>query len=175
MIYCIDSNIIIWGIKRQATKGQEEMIDRAVQFFSKADEFEDIILIPTIVLAEVLAPEPPQVRAHYLEILSKNFVLPTFNQMAALKYSEILYNRFEDVRNIANETNSVKQRVKADHMIIATAIVNNANAIYTTDKGLKAFADGYIDVRDLPPISTNNFKPSQQGDLFKNEYDGESS
>lgn len=71
MIYCIDSNIIIWGIKKQATDGQEEMIKRAEQFFLHADEYDDIILIPSIVLAEILAPDPPQLKAKYIEILSK--------------------------------------------------------------------------------------------------------
>jgi len=37
-------------------------------------------------------------------------------------------------------------------MVIATAIVNEANCIYSTDRGMKAFADGYIDVRELPPL-----------------------
>lgn len=174
MIYCIDSNIIIWGIKKQATPGQEEMIARAEQFFFHADEYEDIILVPTMVLAEILAPEPPQIRAKYLEILSKNFVLVSFNEMASLKYAELLYNRFEDVRNIATSTNVTRQRMKVDHMIIATALVNNAAAIYSTDQGLKSFAQGYIDVRDLPPIKTTlPFQASKQTDLFEKKSDTE--
>jgi hypothetical protein len=31
-------------------------------------------------------------------------------------------------------------------MVIATAIVNNANSIYSTDGGLRTFAKGYIDI-----------------------------
>lgn len=175
MIYCIDSNIIIWGIKKQAGEGQEEMIARAEQFFFHADEYEDIILIPTMVLAEILAPEPPQIKAKYLEILSKNFVLVPFNEMASLKYAELLYNRFDDVRNMATAADVTKQRMKVDHMIIATAIVNNANAIYSTDQGLKSFAQGYIDVRDLPPIkNTLPFQTTQQGKLFIDEKQGKS-
>lgn len=168
MIYCIDANIIVWGIKKQATEGQEEMIARAEQFFSRADEYEDTILIPTIVLAEILASEPPQIRAKYIEILSKNFILLPFNEMAALKYAELLFNRFDDIKNIATSVNASRQRMKADHMIVATAIVNNANAIYSTDNGLKAFAEGFIDVRDLPPLKKiNPIQISEQGDLFK--------
>lgn len=167
MVYCIDSNIIIWGIKKQATPGQEEMIERAEHFFSSVDEYEDFLLIPSMVLAEVLAPEPPQIRAAYLDILTKGFIIAPFNEMASLKYAELLYNRFEEIRNLASATDTSRQKMKVDHMIVATAIVNNANCIYSTDPGLKAFAKGYIDVRDLPQKKQNISAPtSQQGDLF---------
>ena len=152
MIFCVDSNIIVWGIKKQATAGQEEMIPRAELIFSRADEYEDFILIPSMVVAEILAPEPPGVRARYLEVLKRSFIIAPFDERAALKYAEMLHNRFAEVRNLAASTGTSRQRMKVDHMIIATAIVNNANCIYTTDNGLKAFASGHIDIRDLPTI-----------------------
>lgn len=34
MTICIDSQVIVWGIKRQPTKGQEEMVDKAEYFLS---------------------------------------------------------------------------------------------------------------------------------------------
>lgn len=152
MIYCLDSNIIIWGIKKQATAGQEEMIPRAEQIFARADEYEDYLVIPAMVLAEVLASETPHIRGRYLEIISKSFIIAPFDIRAALKYAEILHDRFEEVKNIAIATNTPRQKMKVDHMIIAIAIVNNANCIYSTDSGLKAFASGLIDIRDVPPI-----------------------
>jgi hypothetical protein len=88
------------------------------------------------------------------------------HEIAALKYAEILYNRFEEVRNIAAATNTPRQKMKVDHMIIAIALVNNASCIYSTDGGLKAFANGLIDVRDLPPIKQSTPKPREfQGSL----------
>lgn len=152
MIYCVDSNIIIWGIKKQATPGQEEMIIRAENLFSRVDEYEDIIIIPAVVLAEILTPEPPAIRSKIIEILSKSFIIAPFNERAALKYAEIVNGRFDDVKNIADEANIPRQKMKVDHMVIATALVNGANCIYSTDKGLKAFSNGYIDVKELPPI-----------------------
>lgn len=167
MIYCLDSNTIIWGIKKQSTAGQEEMITRSEQLFSNADEYGDFLLVPTIVLAEILAPEPVIIRAKYLEILNKSFIISPFDSRAALKYAEILYNRFSEVKEAADNTNTSRQKMKADHMIIATALVNGANCIYSTDLGLKAFANGLIDVRDLPPIKSHiTGKYSTQADLF---------
>ena len=168
MVYCIDSNIIVWGIKKQATRGQEEMIARAEKFFARADEYGDYIVVPTIVLAEILAPEPPTIRAKYLEIINSAFIVAPFDSRAALKYAEMLHGRVDEIKTIATNTDTTRQRMKADHMIIATAIVNNANCIYSTDKGLKAFSNGYIDVNELPiakePIVINK---GQQTDMFK--------
>jgi predicted nucleic acid-binding protein len=152
MIYCIDSNIIIWGIKKQASKGQEEMIARAEQIFAKADELEDYILIPTVALSEILAPELPHIRAKYLEIFKKSFIVAPFDERAALKYAEIMHERFEEVKDLAASTNTPRQKTKVDHMIIATALVHGATAIYSTDEGLRKFAKGLIDVRDVPPL-----------------------
>jgi predicted nucleic acid-binding protein len=167
MVYCIDSNIIVWGIKRQATSGQEEMIVRAEALFKRFDEYKDSIIIPTVVLAEILAPEPPVVRAKYLEILGKSFNIAQFDSRAAMKYAEIMHARFEEIKTIANTTGIHRQKMKMDHIVIATAIVNEANCIYSTDGGLKAFANGYIDVNDLPPIrATTPTTPLIQTDLF---------
>lgn len=151
MIYCIDSNIVIWGIKRQATPGQQEMISRAEQIFARADEYKDFILIPTLVLAEILAPEPPTIRANILEVLNKSFILAPFDVRAAQKYADIFFGRIDIVKQKAADTGTARQKMKVDHMIIATALVNEANCIYSTDSGLKAFAEGLIDVKDAPP------------------------
>jgi predicted nucleic acid-binding protein len=173
MIYCIDSNIIIWGIKKQSSEGQEEMIGRAESFFRKVDEFNDFVIVPSIVIAEILAPEPIEIRAKYLEVINKSFIVAPFDTRAALKYAEIMNGRFETVKKIADEENIPRQKMKADHMIIAIAIVNNANCIYSTDNGLKSFAKGYINIQDLPPVKEvkNNNMLLRQQELFDKSDD----
>ena len=54
MIVCIDSNIVIWGIKQQES---ESMIERALGFFEWCDKEKHAVMIPSIVIAEILAPE----------------------------------------------------------------------------------------------------------------------
>jgi predicted nucleic acid-binding protein len=170
MIYCVDSNIIIWGIKKQSSKGQEEMIERAEIFFRKVDEYKDFIIIPSIVLAEILAPEPAAYRAKYLEIINNSFIIANFDTRAALKYAEIMNGRFEEVKQIASEADIPRQKMKADHMVISIAIVNGANCIYSTDNGLKTFAKGYIDVQELPHIKEiQETKTVVQRSIFEDE------
>lgn len=42
--------------------------------------------------------------------------------------------------------------MKADLMIIATALAKGASCIYSEDSGLKKFAQDYIDGKPLPNI-----------------------
>ena len=57
-IVCIDTHIVIWGIKKQATKGQENMISRAESFLNWLDENKKKIIIPVPVISELLVPVP---------------------------------------------------------------------------------------------------------------------
>jgi hypothetical protein len=45
-----------------------------------------------------------------------------------------------------------KAKIKADIMILATALARNADILYTHDGPLAKVAEGRIDVRDLPPL-----------------------
>lgn len=160
MIICIDSNTFIWGIKKKADPGQEDMIPRAEYLFKWADENRHNILIPTVVLAEVLAPEPLEKYPVLLDIISKNFMVVDFDQRAASCYGQLFMNKIEASKKVAKKQKIDNQKMKIDHLIISCALVHNAACIYSTDKGLKAFGQKYIDVRDLPQL------PLVQTDLF---------
>jgi predicted nucleic acid-binding protein len=163
MTVCIDSQIIIWGIKEQSTPGQEEMIGKAQSFFKWIDEGKHDCIIPSIVVAEVLAPEPPEIRAAYLDILNQGFVIVNFDIRAAMKYADLLNGRFSEVKQKSQEMNIDKHTMKADHMIIATAMANGANCIFSYDRGMKAFSNGLIDVREFPvyTVQSTLFNSSQ--------------
>jgi predicted nucleic acid-binding protein len=160
MILCIDSNVIIWGIKKQATSGQESLVEQAEYFFQWVDENEHQIIIPTVALAEILAREPEDIRVKYMDVLSSSFHIVDFDSRAALKYAQILYNRFEAVKATAASVGVDRQKMKMDHVIIACAIVHGAKCIYSYDRGLEAFATGWIEVRKFPS------RPAPVIDLF---------
>jgi predicted nucleic acid-binding protein len=138
------------------------MLERAEYLFKWFDENDHTIIIPSIVLAEILASEPSTIQAQYLEVLNSNgsFIIAPFDARAALKYAQIMHGRFDEVKKIAAEQGRFKQEMKVDHLIIATAVVNNAECIYSYDNGLKAFASGFISVREFPPL------PPKQNTLF---------
>jgi len=161
MIYCVDSQILIWGIKKQFTEGQENKIERAESFFRKVDEEGHQILIPTVVLAEILAPEPKGKYSMYMDVINESFMIGEFNTMCAIRYAEILHNRFEDLKQFAHNNGIRREKMKADFMVLATALAYNAHTLYTNDKGLLSIASGYIQACEIPKL------PATQMDLFK--------
>ena len=52
------------------------------------------------------------------------------------------------------ELNTNKARMKTDYMIVATAVSNRLDCIYSDDRHeLKTFAGKYIEVLELPSIA----------------------
>lgn len=152
MICCIDANTYIWGIKKQCTPGQEEMLQKAEHLFAWMDENKHFIMMPTIVIAEILAPEPLEKHPVLLEKITRQFMVPQFDMRAASMYATMFRNRIEELKKIAKENNIDQQKMKTDHLIIACAVVNGANCIYSHDIGIKTFGQKYIDIKDLPPL-----------------------
>lgn len=152
MICCIDSNTFIWGIKKKAVEGQEEMIPRAEHLFEWLEEQGHQILIPTVVIAEVLAPEPLEKYPVLMDIINKSFMVVDFDVRAASRYGQLFMNKISTVKKTAKKNNVPAQKMKIDHLLISCALIHGAACIYTTDKGLRAFGENYIDIRDLPPL-----------------------
>lgn len=149
---CIDSHLIIWGIKKQASEGQEHMIEKAENFFKYMDNERIEIIIPSIVVAEILTPEDETKRAEYSRILTKSFRICDFDLLASKKYAELLSTKLSNVKQYAQDNGIRKDKMKFDFGIVATAIVNNASIIYSHDPDLTKFASGLIDVRTMPSI-----------------------
>lgn len=160
MICCIDSNTFIWGIKRKANPDQQDMIPRAEYLFQWIDDNKHQILLPSVVLGEILVPEPLERYPVILEKISKNFIIQDFDARAASRYAQLFTNRLDAIKKIAKENNIDNQQMKVDHLIIACALVAGANCIYSFDKGLKAFGQTYIDVKDLPQLPAPTLKQS---------------
>jgi predicted nucleic acid-binding protein len=160
MIFCVDSNIFVWGIKKEANDSQVDMMERAAYFFEWADSHNHQLLIPSIVIAEILAPEPIENYSKYTEIISKGFMVADFDLRTATKYAQILENRFENIKQLAKDNDIRREKMKFDHLIISCALVNGASRIYSHDPGLRTFASGLIEVKDLPDV------PPKQLDLF---------
>lgn len=155
----IDSNIIIWGIKKQASKGQEENIDKALYLFDWFDENKHEVFVPTCVVAEILVIEPIEKYGETVESINNLGMIIDFDLRAASRYAQIIGSRLAELKQIAKDPD-IKNKMKIDHMIVSTALVHGANAIYTTDSHLNTFANGLIEVRDLPNL------PAKQTDLF---------
>ena len=148
-LVCFDTQIIIWGIKKQATPGQEGNIDKARHLIQTCEKDGTEIMIPSVVVAEVLCALKPRLHIEFSAIIHKRFIIPPFDTQAALKFAEIWQKR----KAAKGDSKISRAEMKADFMITATAVVGGAECIYSEDAGLKKFAQDYINVRPLPSIA----------------------
>jgi len=149
-LICFDNHVLIWGIKEQAKEGQEDMISLTKKFIDSLDD-NDPVLIPSIVMAEFLIPIPPEQHAMVINLFNKNFIIAPFDALAASKFSLIWQtNKPPEAAKQLIKDFTTRAELRADSMIVATAVAQKADCIYSHDKGIKAFAKGFIDVKEVP-------------------------
>ncbi|MBW4516522.1 MAG: PIN domain-containing protein [Timaviella obliquedivisa GSE-PSE-MK23-08B] len=147
-LVCFDTHVIIWGVRGQSTCGQEENIGKAKQLIDKCEKDETSIMIPSIVVAEVLCGLEPRLHSALNGLMHRRFIVLPFDTQAALRFAEMWRTK----REPQDRGGISRSEMKADLMIIATAVAKGASCIYSEDLGLKKFAQDYIDVKPLPNI-----------------------
>ncbi len=151
---CFDTQIIIWGVKEDATDGQEEMIDRAKRFVQSLTDEGKGILVPAIVIAELLSAIEPADHQFFVNLFARLFEIQPFDTVAAMKFAELWRERRPQVQEYALEhgIQATREEMKADCLIVATGIAAGAEAIYSHDSLLREFANGRIPVHEIPII-----------------------
>ena len=165
-LVCFDSNVLIWGVKEQATLGQEFMIPRTKAFMKYLDENDTRVMIPSVVIAEFLMPIPINMHAMLTNLLDRSFLIASFDTAAASAFAKIWQSKKDQfVIEALAKSGATKSELKMDNLIVATAVSQKADCIYSHDGPLKAFADGYIDVQDIPaiPVQASTFGTDSEG------------
>ncbi len=153
---CLDNHILIWGIRGISTGGQEGMINRSQALFEDLDGSDADVMVPAVVVSEFLAGVPRPQHPGLLEVLNRRFQLPPFDVRTAAVAAGLWREAAErnpHLREVIREAfpGTEKAKIKADMMILATALVRKADVLYTHDGQLGTIADGLIEVRELPP------------------------
>lgn len=150
-LICVDTQTVIWGVRRVATPGQEDMIPRAVALFRRCEKEGDRIVVPTIVLGELLAAVPVSNQPEFVRLIQRRFLLAPFDAAASLVYGRLWQAHKGDV--IAQAKVEIKEltraEIKADHMIAATAVARRCDQLCTSDKGLIRFSQQHIPILHL--------------------------
>jgi len=154
-IVCFDTQVLIWGIKREAAPKQTGLIERSEYLIRQCEESDTKVIIPAIVLAELLSGTDRRLHGNVTQIVQKNFIVAPFDSQAAQKYAE-MWNAQKHTRKKLQNEGFTRSELKADCMIAAIAIVRKAGCIYTRDRGLKNFAQDFIEIRDLPLMPPKN-------------------
>lgn len=153
---CLDNHMLIWGVRGYSTQGQEDRVGRARDLFQELDDADAEILVPSVVVAEFLAGVPQPRHVELLDVLNRRFQIPPFDvrtaAVAAALWREAA-ERNPHLKDLVRESfpGTEKAKIKADMMILATALTRKADILYTHDGPLRKIAEERIEVRDLPP------------------------
>lgn len=152
-VVCLDTQILIWGIKKEASPNQETMIVKASHLIRSLEEQKANVIIPSLVLAELLMPIEEERYGDFLSLMNRSFMIAPFDTKAAFCYGK-LWRSWRERNSHIKEKGSTptRSKMKTDFMIVATAMSREAECIYSKDSDIIKFAKGNIDVRDLPPV-----------------------
>ncbi|XGV99751.1 MAG: type II toxin-antitoxin system VapC family toxin [Leptolyngbya sp. BL-A-14] len=153
-IVCFDTHIVIWGIKKVASPGQENMLLKAATLIASCDESKHQIIIPSLVLGELLMGLPPDEHPAFISLMSQKLRIVPFDAKTASLFAK-MWRKWSEAKIYPDSLDGKRpsrEEIKIDYMIAATAKANKAECIYTEDPGLKKFAEEYIRVESLPPV-----------------------
>ncbi len=154
-LVCIDNHILVWGIRKTATPGQEGMIERATQLLEELDEKRIRVIVPAPVVAEFLTGTAESEHARVLQTFQEKFILAPFDALAALVTARARRKNLQSglEKTIREELSSVARPQGAvDHMILGIALANKVDLLYTAAAALRKFAEPHITLRGIPTI-----------------------
>jgi predicted nucleic acid-binding protein len=152
LISCLDTHILIWGVKKQAKSTQHEMIDRTINFLQWLENEGHTILVPAPVLGEFLMRIPAQEHQAVTKVFEKRFVVSPYDVSTTSIFAALWQNN-QDLHRISSEEDKpTREEVKVDCMIVAVALANKAHVIYSEDPHIQRISNGKIDVRSIPRI-----------------------
>jgi predicted nucleic acid-binding protein len=153
---CLDTMIMIWGIKNECEPEQEEKRIQANAFLQGLNDEKVRVIVPSVVIGEFLCKVSREKYPEVLSLLNRRFIISPFDLKAASKYAEIWKLKHENgtVFELKQNNNSTRTCIKADLMIVATAHSADADVIYSEDEDIHKLAEGIVPFSKMPNIAT---------------------
>jgi predicted nucleic acid-binding protein len=157
----IDTMVIIFGL-RTARKGRGRAADKAITelrrranvLISTLAENRETVIVPSIVVAELLAGIPTKDHGNFLSELQERFFIVPFDVRA----SQVAAQLWQKHRGLPKEAQIARSTLKADAMIVASAFIAGATVFYTHQAKVRNLAElAGMSGRDLPTHSENLF------------------
>lgn len=150
MVITIDTNTLIWGLKKQSTQGQEDWIPRCARFLQWIDEHHHTLVLTSECVAEYLVSDGDTDAE--LRTLSSKFQIYDYDVNAAVFAAEIRKDK-DFVRSLKENFGKTHVCIKSDIVIVATAKAHDVEKIYSNDEGVrKAAARCGLPASDIPTI-----------------------
>ena len=143
----LDTMICLWGMKGQATPGQEHKIRDAQRFLDYLDEEGFEVAISAVTLSELLVACGESEREELAKEIGETLLVLSFDVGSAIQASIL----FQNWKQKNESTSNTRQTVKADCQILGTAIAHGASTLFTEDKEILKMAGNRIKVLPIPP------------------------
>ena len=160
-IVCFDSNVVIWSICSEsgAELAETELakIEKARHLLEECSRLQINVYVPSVALAEVISGcKDSQEATNLQRLLFKHFRIAPFDAFAANIYAD-LWRLKKEFKQNGIQIDGARKALKADCMIIATAIAVKAKCIYTGDgevEKFKKFAQSRIAISGPPSFAS---------------------
>lgn len=150
---CLDTGPVIWAIQGQSDPERPHMPAKMKAYLRQLRNQDHRIMVPTVVLAEFLTGfSDDRKRLEMLRIMSEEFVIAPLDAQAAAKAAEIEFTRRPVISELQAEGHR-KCSIKADVLVLSTAITRGAVAVVADDKHMESISrlsGGLIDVLGVP-------------------------
>jgi len=147
---CLDTHVIVWGIKEEASPGQENMVQRAKSYIKHQVSQGVDLMIPAPVVAEALIRGEVDLLRTIRTIIEKSFFIAAFDSPAAFLAAEL--ERSRGVVELLEEGQVPRSHIRIDTQIAAIAITQNADMIISHDPHMRTVAQDRIQVVEIPDI-----------------------
>jgi hypothetical protein len=158
--------VLGWGLKSVASPGQEGMIDRARFLLDELARKAATVIVPAPVLTEFLHNVAVNEKSAFLAMFEKRFIVAPFDALAAAQADKLWLKVKADPHLCPKYPGPCvvngripKPVLKYDVQIVAIAMAQKVDAIYSDDPHIRTIAQGMVPVLDLPEVK-------EQGELF---------
>lgn len=177
---CLDTNILVWGVKETANAGQEKNIPRAKFLFEYFDAKKITVIVPSLVLGELMGNvTDDDEREKIFDYISKNFQVVMHDTVASIEFAKMRVSLdAKNIKQYANTNSIPKCRMINDYNICSVAVADGCDAIFTHNlKDFEKFIDGKMPIYDIEHSDVlkaqfdaeneSQKPPPAQGDLFE--------
>jgi predicted nucleic acid-binding protein len=149
----LDTQVLIWGVKEEATPGQEVMIARAKRYMEHLSHGGQTVVVPTAVLAELLMRCPIEMHAAVMNLFNQGTDIAAFDPIAVRHFGRLWHARQAALAPLkAANPSATREKLKLDCLIVATALAAKADLICSHDPFVAVFANGEIPVTQIPEL-----------------------
>lgn len=177
----LDTSAALWALNDKEEDAEHELVIRARAFVKESQDAKVILRLPAVVVGELMVKVPEGDRPEYLSKLATIFAIDAYDNGAALHAAEIQarWNARKKEKPDPNPVPGRRQCIKADVMILGTAIEHKYDALFVADGDFDVLSDNkmvierlaeFVPSKSTSPTASQPVLPGfVNGDLFSDD------